>query len=238
MTDAYPSTWRAPTQAQRVAARIAGAILITAMATAMFAELYLLRGLASADPAAMARNILNAEVAYRTGALIHLLTFASDAAVAAALFVVLAPVDRGLALLGALWRAVDCAILVVSMLFPFAILRLVKGVGALAALPSDEVMAWVQWLYSLQADAMRFGWIFLGLGSAAFAVAWLRSRYVPRILAAWGIFASLLLAAGPAAHLISPGLVPAWAYMAPMFFYEVPLGLWLLARGVRGEQPR
>ena len=62
-----------------------------------------------------------------------------------------------------------------------------------------------------------------------------RSRYVPRLLAGWGIFASLLLAVGSLGVMLSPAFAAngALIYMLPMFFYEVPLGLWFLIRGVR-----
>lgn len=234
---AEQETWDgapAPTPAQRAAARVVGAILLVAMATSMFAELYLVRGLSpSGDAAGFASAVLANEGRYRLGALIHILTFASDAAIAAALFVVLAPLGRGLALLGALWRTADAALLAAAATVPFWILRLLESPAAAAAFEPPQLQALARWLYGVQASLMQAGWVFLGLGSAAFALLWFRSGYVPRLLAGWGVFASLLLAAGPAANLIVPGAVPMPAYMGPMFFYEVPLGLWLLVRGLR-----
>jgi len=224
------------TPAQCTAARWVGAILVVAMATSMFAELYLLRGLVMDSPAAFAASILATEGSYRAGNLVHLLTFASDAAMAAALYVVLGPINRGLALLGAFWRLANCAILVTMTVIPFAILRLLVGAEYLADFTPAQIHGLARWLYSVQADGMRFGWIFLGLGSTVFAFLWLKSRYVPRILPAWGVLASLLLAVGAMVNLVKPGALPMWAYMTPMFFYEVPLGLWLLVRGIR--EPR
>lgn len=221
------------TPAQQTAARWVGAILVVAMATSMFAEIYLLRGRVMDSPAAFAQSILAMDGTYRAGNLVHLLTFASDAAMAAALYLVLRPVNRGLALLGAFWRLVDCAILVLMTLIPFAILRLLGGAEYLAVFTPAQVQGLARWLYGVQADGMRIGWVFLGLGSTVFAVLWLKSRYVPRILPAWGVLASLLLAIGAMVNLVKPGALPMWAYMTPMFFYEVPLGLWLLVRGIR-----
>jgi hypothetical protein len=211
------------TAAQRVAAKWVGAILLILMATAMFAELYLLNGIGSADGATMAANVAGSEGRYRAGAVVHMLTFAGDAAMAAALYAVLSPVSRQLALTGAFLRLAQCTILALSTSVSFAILK---------SLGDPEL---VQALYSLQSAMMRVGWMFLGLGSAVFALAWWRSGYVPKVLAGWGVFASLLLAAGPVANMLQPGVAPAMAYMGPMFFYEVPMGLWLLVRGLKGH---
>lgn len=225
MTRSGEADWATITPAQRAAARWAGAILLTAMATSMVAELVLLRGVASGDGAAMLRNALAREAAYRAGAVVHILTFASDAAVAAAFFVVLAPVNRGLATVGALWRAMDGAVLAIGATAPFAILRLAAAVGS-----DDGALAAL--MRGAQGDLTRLGWVLLGLGSGAFALILLKSRYVPRILPLWGLLASLAMAAGPVANMLQPGTVPMAAYMGPMFFYEVPLGLWLLLRGI------
>ncbi|WP_332771766.1 DUF4386 domain-containing protein [Phenylobacterium sp.] len=221
------------TPAQHRAAKWVGAILVVAMATSMFAQLYLLRGLETRSAEAMAASVAAMEGSYRAGTLIHLLTFATDAAMAAALYVVLTPVNRGLALLGAFWRLVDCAILVLMTLMPFAIIRLLSGADYLAGFTTAETQGLARWLYGVQADGMKVGWTFLGLGSAVFAVLWLKSRYVPWVLPAWGVAASLLMAMGALVNLVRPGAIPMWGYMAPMFFYEVPLGLWLLLRRLR-----
>lgn len=210
------------TAAQRVAAKWVGAILLILMATSMFAEMYLLKGIGSADGAKMAASVAASEGAYRLGFVIHMLTFACDAAMAAALYVVLSPVSLQLAVTGAFLRVAQCTILALSTSVSFVILK---------SLGDPEL---VQTLYSLQGAMMRVGWMFLGAGSAVFAVAWWRSGYVPKVLAGWGVFASVLLAAGPVANMLAPGIAPPMAYMGPMFFYEVPMGLWLLIRGLRG----
>lgn len=64
--------------------------------------------------------------------------------------------------------------------------------------------------------------------------AWLlfKSRYVPRLLAGWGVFASLLLAIDALAIIVFPqagSLI--YIPMLPKGIYEVTLGFWLLLRG-------
>ena len=219
---------------QHRAARIAGIIYIAAMATSMFAELYLRRPLiVSSDVAQTAINIAANEARFRASTVIHLLTFASDAVLAVALFVVLRPVNGNLAMLAAFWRLADCAILSVNLLNDFAIVRLAGGATYLRAFSTAEIQALTRFFYNVEAAGFQIGFAFIGLGSALFSYLWLRSRYIPRPIAAWGIFASSVMAIGTVAIMLAPRLnAIGLTYMAPMFFYEVGLGIWLIARGL------
>ncbi|MEA2162320.1 MAG: hypothetical protein QOK37_447 [Thermoanaerobaculia bacterium] len=222
--------------AQHTAAKVVGYVYLIAMATAIFAEIYaraplIVRG----DAARTAINIAANERLFRIGSVIHLLTFASDAILAVALYVVLRQVNRNVALLATAWRLVDCAILAVNMLNDFAILRLVSGADYLRAFDTKQLQGLVRLFLSIEAAGFQVGFIFLGLGSTVFSYLWLKSRYIPRGVAVWGIFASLVLAIVTLTVLLFPRMGEAigLTYMAPMFFYEVGLGLWLLIKGLR-----
>src|SRR5258706_4604386 len=124
---------------QRSAAAVAGYVYLIAMATSIFAEIYaraplMVRG----NAAQTAINIAANERLFRIGSVIHLLTFASDAVLAVALYVVLRPVNRNLALLAAVWRLVDCSILSVNMLNDFIVLRLVSGADYLRVFDTKQ----------------------------------------------------------------------------------------------------
>jgi hypothetical protein len=221
---------------QRKAARVAGLTYLIAMATSVFAELIaraplIVRG----DAMQTAINIAASERLFRIGSVIHLLTFASDAVLAVALYTVLKPINRNLALLGAFWRLADCAILAVNMLNDFVVLRLVTGTDYLRVFDLKQLQALARLSYSVEAAGFQIGFVFLGLGSTVFSFLWLESRYIPRAVAAWGIFASLVLAIVTLTIMVFPhvGDIMGLTYMTPMFFYEVGLGLWLLAKGIR-----
>ena len=217
--------------AQRSAAKVAGSIYLIAMATSIFAELYARAPLVARGTI----DIAASERLFRLGSVIHLITFASDAMLAVALYVVLRPINKNIALLGAFWRLADCAILAVNMLNDFVVLRLLSGADYLRAFDTKQLQALARLFYSVEGAGFQIGFVFLGLGSAVFSYLWLQSRYIPRALAAWGIFASLVLAMVELAILLFPGLaaVVGMAFMAPMGIYEVGLGLWLLVKGLR-----
>jgi hypothetical protein len=149
-------------------------------------------------------------------------------------------VDKSLALLGAFLRIADGAILAVVTLNGLITLRLLSGVGYLQGFDTNQLQGLARLYVSARGLGFYIGFVFLGLGSAVFAYLLLKSRYVPAILPAWGIFASLLLAIGSLAVIFSPWFAAnaAMACMVPMFFYEVPLGLWFLVKGVRSPTGR
>jgi hypothetical protein len=223
------------TDDQRTAAKVAGGIYLVAMAMSMFAELYL-RGplIVRGDAVQTAINIVGAERLFRISSVIHLLTFASDAAIAVALYVVLKPVNRNLALLAAFWRLADCAMLAANVVNDFAALRLISGADSLRSFDAAQLQGLMRLFLSISAAGFQIGFVLLGLGSTLFSYLWLRSRYIPRVVAAWGIFASLTLAVVTLAVMVFPGLGARLGlmYMAPMFLYEVGLGGWLLVKGL------
>lgn len=226
---------------QQRAAKVAGAIYLIAMTTSIFAETFLhgpliVRG----DAVQTAANIVASERLFRLGSVLHLLTFATDAILAVALYVILRPVGRGVAMLAAFWRLADCAVLAVAVLFDFAALRFLSGTGYLRAFEPEQLQVLARVFIGVRAAGFQIGFVLLGFGSTLFSYLWLKSRYIPRALAAWGIFASLVLAFVTVAALIFPrfGTAVGLAYMAPMFLFEVGLGLWLLVKGLAtGARP-
>lgn len=222
--------------AQRTAARVAGAILLLAMAISMLAEFVGLGGVEiSNDAAVTARSLVQSEAMVRLAVVGHLICFISDIALAAALYVILRPVSRGLAACGAFLRLADGVILALSVVPLLIALRLLGGAPYVQSLGAEGLQSLARLMLGVRAEISSIGWVFLGLGQAVFAWLWLRSRYIPRILAAWGVFASLLLGLAPLVFLAWPQIRAAvgMAYMAPMFLYEVPLGVWLLIKGLR-----
>jgi hypothetical protein len=79
--------------------------------------------------------------------------------------------------------------------------------------------------------------VFLGLGNALFSVVLFRSGYVPRAVAAWGVFANIVLASFLLLVLIVPSAddspVVSIGRYVPVFFFEVITGALLLFRGAR-----
>jgi hypothetical protein len=231
-------------ESQRKAARLVGFSYLFALPPAIFAEFYVRAQLiASGNAAQTARNIMAHERLFRLGTASNLTVFAIDVVLIIALYVVLMPVNRSLALLATGWGLIETATLVFVTLSDFDVLRILSGADYLHAFEATQLQALARLSLSAHADAYNVGLVLAGLRSTAFCYIWFTSRFIPRALAAWGMFASFLMGASAFSFIIVPELakvVPVEIYGAPIFFFELTMGLWLLLRGLRpsGAAPR
>jgi hypothetical protein len=223
-------------ESQRKAARIVGFTYLFAMATAVFAEFYVHARLIVPDNAAdTARNIMAHERLWRLGIASNLLCFLTDVALIAALYVILKRVNQNLALFAAFVRLIETAVFLVVVINDFDVLRLLSGADYLKALRTDQLQAFAQLSIGAYGAGYIVGVVLFGLGSTVFSYLWFKSHYIPRALAVWGVFASLLVATGSFALIILPSLakilIP--GYFVPIFIFEVTIGFWLLLKGLR-----
>ena len=224
-------------QAGRGAARVVGAAYLFALVPAVFAEFYVRARLVSLDDAAQtAQNIVAHETLFRLGTAGNLTVFAADVVLIVALYLVLEPVGRGVALLALGWGLVETATLVAVVLTDFQVLRALSGAGYLQAFDAGQLQSLAGLSIGAHGDVYNVGLVLAGLRSTAFCYLWLDSRFIPRVLAGWGVMASVLMGACAFAFIIDPGLervLGVAVYGAPIFLFELTMGLWLLLAGLR-----
>src|ERR1700730_11105849 len=224
-------------ESQRKAARVVGFAYLFALPPAIFAEFYVRTQLVAFDNAAQtARNIMAHERLFRLGTASNLTVFALDVVLIISLYVVLMPVNRSLALLATGWGLIETAILVVVTLSDFDVLRILSGADYLHAFEPNRLQAMARLSVSAHADVYNVGLVLAGLRSTTFCYLWFKSRFIPRALAAWGMVASFLMGASAFGFIMFPELkkvVPIEIYGAPIFFFELTMGFWLLLKGLR-----
>jgi len=220
---------------QRTAAKVVGFTYLFAMATSVFGFYARAHLIVPGNAAVTAHNIMASERLFRLGIASDLATFVTDIVLIAALYTVLRPINRSLALVAAFWRLMETATLVVSTLSCLDVLRLLSGADYLRVFEADRLYALARLSIGALGAGYNVGFVFLGLGSAVFSYLWLKSGYVPGALAVLGVFGSLLLAASTFAFIIFPDLTRILApwYMAPIGIFEVTMGGWLLLRRLR-----
>lgn len=216
-------------------ARVAGVIYLTAMALSIFSQVYVLNKIVTSRADETAANIGHFELLFRLGIGVDVVVFASDVVIGWAFYQLLKSVDKPLALLAAFFRVADAAILVGTTSGALMTVKLLSGADYLHAFEPNRLQSLARLFISARGFGFESGFVFLGVGSAIFAYLLFKSRYVPRFLAAWGIFASLLLSVSSLLGILSPWFLSrvSTAAMIPMFFYEIPLGLWFLVKGVK-----
>jgi len=220
---------------QYKAARLAGLLYLIAMATGLFAEFYIRFPstlVVSGDVAKTASNIMANERLYRMGIANNIITFAIDVVLIWALYVLLRPINRNLALLAVFFRLVETTIACIAIINYYVAMEFVSDADHLKAFDSNQIQA-LSILHDTYALTFIVVAIFLGLGSTVFNYLLFKSRYIPKVLAAWGIFSSLLLLISQFAIVIFPKvektIIP--ACYAPIAIDEIALGFWLLFRG-------
>jgi hypothetical protein len=226
-----------PDESQRKAARVVGLAYLFALAPALFAEFYVAAQLIVYDNAAeTARNIMAHERLFRLGIASNLVVFATDVVLITALYVVLERVNRNLALLAAFFRLIETTILVVVTLNDFDVLRVLSGADYLRAFEADRLQALARLSIGAHGAAYGVALLFFGFGSSVFCYLWLRSGYIPKALAGWGLVASLLVGACTFAFIIFPEVakvVTIAYYGGPIFLFELAMGSWLVFKGLR-----
>lgn len=224
-------------ETQRKAARVVGLAYLFALIPAIFAEFYVRGQLIVFNNAAeTARNIMAHERLFRLGIASNLICFGIDVVLLTALYLVLKPVNRSLALLAAFFRLIETTVLVVAALSDFQVLRVLSGADYLRVFEADRLQALARLSIGAHGDVYNVGLLFFGFGSPVFCYLWFKSGYIPRALAAWGVLSSLLVGASAFAFIIFPELakvVTIGYYGGPIFLFELTMGFWLLLKGLR-----
>ena len=227
---------RRPTESsRRVYARVAGAGYLVVIGIAVLnAVLVDARLIVAGDDGATARNILAHEPLFRIGIVGMLIMYAAVLVLSGALYIVLETVNRPLALLALLLRAAEAVVGAFTVVFSFAVVALLNGDGRTASL--DVLQR--QTLASLVLDVRTAGLdpvlMLVGLGGMLFSYLFFVSRFVPRVLSAWGIATYASMLALGIVSIVAPGhsvVVEIVLYSFGTAF-EVVFGGWLAFKGV------
>jgi len=225
---------------QQRLARLAGLLFLVAMATGLFAEFYVHfpSRLLSGSIAQTAQSVMRNGTLTNLGMANNIVTFLVDVVLIWCLYQVTRQANAQLAMLALIFRVIETALAAAAIAQSLVAMQVV--VDAVAAGHFDTATAQIgsQLHYTYAAD-FTMAAVFLGCGSAVFNYLFYVSRYVPRLLAGWGILASILLVFGQLAIIVAPSLERLInpAGFAPIVIDEIALGLWLLTRGVRTLQP-
>jgi hypothetical protein len=219
--------------AQARAARLAGAMFLFINVTGIFSEIFVRGSLLSGDVTQVAQNIVSSERLYRLGILGDQVTFIGGLVLIWALYVLLRPVNRDLALLAVFLRIVETAVSVAATIASLIAVQLLGSAKYLDVFEAGQLHALSRLARITFGFGQDVGFIFLGLGSIIFAYLLLKSRYIPRILALWGIVATLLFTVYHLVIIVFPGVKTLmYVALAPMA-YEFVIGFWLLLKGAR-----
>jgi hypothetical protein len=176
------------------------------------------------------------ETQFRVALIFFLIYSASVVVLLAALYVILKPINQGLALAGALFRLVFAILWLLSTLNMLGALRLLGNAPYLQVFEADRLQALARLYVAANFDDYYVALPFFGLAATVCAYLWLKSRYIPRALAAFGVISSAWCVICAFVFLIFPGFAkpidPYW-FDSPMALFEMAVSFWLVFKGLR-----
>lgn len=139
--------------------------------------------------------------------------------------------DRDLAVMALCCRVSEGVIAAISPVRSLGLLAIATGAAAVGSDAASQALG--AFLFKAGGWTGLIGGTCFALGSALFSYLFLRARSIPVPLAWLGLFASVLLVAALPLQLAGfiQGSVTSFIWI-PMLLFEVPLGLWLLVKGV------
>lgn len=208
------------------------AFLLQAVASAV-AGLVLLRPLiVSGDIISSMTNMANSAIQVRAGIVVEMITAIGLIILSALLFIILKQQNMKIALVALGLRLVEVALLAVSRVETFALLRTSQ------ASVVEEHPVYLQTLGNLAFESQEFAYslsmVFFTLGGTLFYYLLFKSEYVPKALAIFGLIAAPLALVGTLGELFGIG-VPLVLFL-PNLPFELVIGIWLLVKGIRDTE--
>ena len=188
---------------------------------------------------ATVNNIMANELLFRIGIANQLIFSISGVVLALALYIILKSVNKNLALLALFLKLAEAILGAVIALGSFIALLILKG-HALNAFEPGQIQALVGLFLNGRISISAIPMVFLGLNMMVFFYLLFKSKYVPGILAGFGILSYALIFIYALITILSPNYAAIMIIQifcwAPSVLFELMIGLWLLIKGVNVER--
>jgi hypothetical protein len=226
---------------QHKAARVAGFMFLFSLIVPLLNWTFVLSKLVVAENViATANNIMANEFQFRIGITIELIMSAGLIVLALALYIILKPVNRNLALLALFLKLAEATITAAIVLVSFIALQVLNGDAYVTVFTPEQLQVPVGLILNAHFATYSIPMVFLGLDMMVFSYLFFKSKYIPRILAGFGILSFALIFI----HALMFILAPKYATMpinqvmfwAPSGLFEIIIGIWLLLKGVNVRQ--
>jgi uncharacterized protein DUF4386 len=211
-------------------ARIAGVAFLVYIAAGITDMQLNARATTGTDIAARLTSVARHAAEIRHSVLLGMAEVFCALVLAVTLYAITRDEDRDLAMLGMICRVAEGVLGAASVPRTLSLLWIATASGADAP---DPASARALAAYFMRSGGVAFTATFFAVGSTLFAWLLLRGRMIPAVLGWIGVFASLLLMICLPLQLADflHGPVTQWMWL-PMIFFEVPLALWFLIKGV------
>lgn len=219
--------------AQTRTARVAGALYLAYIAVTIAASVTRDQLIVAGDAAATAQTLLSSEQLFGVAVVGDILAGVLFLLTAWALYVLLRPVNRSVALLFLLLNATGVAIQCLNVLNLVAAGLVVTDAGLAGALAADQGPALALLFVGMHENGFMIAQFFYAAWLLPLGYLVLRSEYLPRLLGVILIVESAAWLLYPLQHFLFPGVDGVSDVSSVIgFIGEFSLMLWLLIKGV------
>ena len=219
--------------------RTAGWSLLAMIGIGIFASIFIAKGIdinLSADVSTTATNMLEAESQLRGKAYISLLTFSLETLFAVCLFLLLRRFGPVLATWGLFINMAGAFLALLGAVFAMNAAELASNIAYSDAANNVQQIMLTRLQATSDYTSFHLGLVISSFGNAVFFYLFYRSGFIPRIIAGWGIFASLFVSFAIVARDFIPALASngvTVAFMLSNLIALISTALYLVIRGVR-----
>lgn len=223
-------------------ARFAGVMFLLSLLVPILNWMFILSKFISVDNSIdTARNILANEFLFRLSIINELITTIIIVILALSLYVILKPVNKNLALLALFLKLIEAILWGVLALGHFIALLILKDHASLAIFKPEEAQALVGSFLNLHISITAIPGLFAGLNLMIFSYLLFKSKYVPGLLAAFGVLSYVLVFIYDSLTILSPNYTTVMIIQiiccAPICLFQLIVGIWLLFRGIKVQRP-
>lgn len=209
---------------QAKAARLSGFMFLLALIVPTLNWAFVLSGFKDADNALdTVKNIMANETIFRMGLAIELFMSVSLVILGWALYNLLKPINNKLALLALLLKLAEATLMAVTVLIPFIALQAYSGEAANNPLGL---------IFNSHTAITSIPMVFLGMDMMLFSYLFFKSRYIPRLLAGFGILSFALIFIHALMYVLRPDYaalsINQLIFWTPSGLFELIIGSWLL----------
>jgi hypothetical protein len=192
------------------------------------------------DALATAKNIMANTFLFRLGISVELLMAVGLIVLGLALYVLLKSVNKYLALLALVLKLVEATLMAVTVLLPFIALEFTHADAASTALTQEQLKMPLGLLFNAHTAITAVPMVFLGLDMMLFCYLFLKSKFIPRLLAGFGILSFFLILVQSLLFILAPEYatmpINQIIFWAPSGLFEIVIGLWFLIKGINTQQ--
>lgn len=221
------------------AVRIAGVgYLLTLIVPTLSAIFIYFKLIVPGNAALTTANILANESLFRVGIASDLIMSFNLIILSMALFTILKTVNKNLALFAALWKLAEGILVGVVTFSGIVSLLLINGKVHSSVLGTEQLHAIAGLILDSRLALFSIIIGFGGIGSTLFCYLFLKSKYIPGLLAAFGVLSYSLHIIHFFVFLLFPNyeVISQAICIPPSILFEIAIGLWLLVKGVNIQQ--